>query len=209
MKSNNKNNRGSQEVFVKPGGNESRSALLQESPPEAASRHHWSRKVIDGTVIVALASFFFAGGRLYNTVSDLKEDRDKISERHRQILDDIAKAKTQALSQIQATGLRYTNTVLLNRGKTVLHLEPSRNGQLVTLRLVGDGYDYRYWLAVVHNGYGEKGRHELLATLHSLNTAGLGAPRISVDDEGNLHLDNEEYPHGKIKAYYSVIRIGD
>ena len=209
MTSSNDKNKSSQDtVTTTPDTDDSR-PTPKDSSSKRAPGHQWFRNIIDGTVVVAVITFAFAYGRLHQTVTDLKDERDRLIERHERALDDIAKAKTQALAEVQADSLRYTNTVLLNRGTTVLDLEPRRGGQLVTLRLAGDQYDYRYWLAVVHEGYGGRGHHHVLATLYSRNEAALGAPAISVDNEGNLHLTNEDYPHRKIKAHYSVLNIGN
>lgn len=64
---------------------------------------------------------------------------------------------------------------------------------IVTVHVNASDYDYRYVLAVDHEGYGGAGSVVTLATLRSLNNAGYGAPTFSMDANGNLKVANANY----------------
>jgi hypothetical protein len=83
-----------------------------------------------------------------------------------------------------------------------------RGGVLIALRLTGSEYEYSYWLAATKGPPDKRGSHEVIATLSTMNGAGHGAPFMFIDEEGRLNVNNDLYPHGKISAEYSVVRLG-
>lgn len=79
---------------------------------------------------------------------------------------------------------------------------------LMSVTLLGAGYDRRYLLAVSHDGYGGAGTAVVLATLKEIDTAGYGAPRFSVDGAGTLIVVNERFPRNGVVAYIDAIQAG-
>jgi hypothetical protein len=91
---------------------------------------------------------------------------------------------------------------------TIIPLEALEEGNLVSLRIMGANYDYRYVLVVEHQGYGGNGNFSIIATLLQHNGAALGSPTFSVNTLGELIITNANYVSKGIIAYYTVTQIG-
>jgi hypothetical protein len=82
------------------------------------------------------------------------------------------------------------------------------SGQMVYVELTGANYDYRYLLAIAHQGFGGAGLLQPVATLNTFNGAGYGAPVFSVDASGNFRITNPSFPSSGVTAYVDVQPFG-
>lgn len=96
----------------------------------------------------------------------------------------------------------------LTSGTNVVDYVGGDSGQLVYVELSGANYDYRYLLAIAHQGFGGAGLVQTVATLNTFNAAGYGAPTFSVGADGNFRILNPSFPSSGVTAYVDVQPFG-
>lgn len=89
----------------------------------------------------------------------------------------------------------------------VSSLGPNLSSALIDVRFSATNYEYRYLGRAEHNGTGAAGIWTQLAAGFNNNTAGYGAPTITVDSSGNVIATNASWPASTVSVQISVVPL--
>lgn len=110
---------------------------------------------------------------------------------------------------VTVIGGRSGKSISVTTGANTLALSAALTGypRLVTAQFRATNYDYRYLLFVAYSGGGAAGVVATLATTHTTNGAGYGAPTLSVDTSGRLVATNAGWPASGVTAHLEEFTI--
>jgi len=104
---------------------------------------------------------------------------------------------------------RHSGRQTLKRGENRIDFVNPTLGALWSVRFVGREYDYRCWLVVAHEGYGNAGFAHKLTVLRDHDGVVPGkalfyAPGFAVKNDQRLYITNDNWPDDWVSVSYHI-----